>query len=261
MNQDQAVSLITKIIVGACAATAAKYGIGQDDLTHILTLVISGVLALSATYFAHRYNAPAPARDAAGNLVASKTSVGAWLLVASFALVGPAQAQTNTSSGSFGDGLKIMANALSSGTNWTAIAGYGRGLTGNKNVAFADVAYSLNQNVGVIAGYDVLWGGGQHEANSVKGGVSLQTSIHPFAFIGTTFLTNVVATPFAADCLATPKDSSAGIGNIVTTGANVDIYAFSKFEVNVGAQYENRTGQGRWDGGYALFHAGLTRKF
>lgn len=154
-----------------------------------------------------------------------------------------------------------LAKDIGSATNWTAIAGYGHSTAGNKNVVFADVAYNFNANVGVIVGYDYLFGNGNSQANIIKGGVSLSATIHPFAFIGSTSLTNIVAQPFVADLLATPKNSSVGIGNIVTTGINFDIYKFKNFELDAGIQYENRTGQGFWNGSYILGHIGISRKF
>lgn len=170
---------------------------------------------------------------------------------------------------SFSQGAQIMLDSVLHATNWTVVGGYGRSLEsstklGNKNVAFAAVAYNFTENVGLIAGYDTLWSGSgatkSSTFNSLKGGLTLQLPTHPFAFIGSTFLTNVVATPFAGDVLATPKNGDA-IGNIVTTGINFDLFAIKNFEVVSGFQYEKRTGQGDWDGNYILFHAGLSRRF
>ena len=197
-------------------------------------------------------------------------------VMAAFALVMSSHCQnvTNTTSGgttvitntgSFSDGFKIMAQAITSGTNWTVLGGYGRStksmLTSRgNNIAFMDVAYQFDGPVGLVAGYDYLWAKGQSQANAVKGGVTLSATIHPLAFVGSTFLTNVVGTPFVGDLLATPKNGNA-IGNIVTTGINFDLVAIKNFELSLGAQYENRAGQGVWDGNYVLGHAALTRKF
>ena len=163
-------------------------------------------------------------------------------------------------SASFGDGLKIIGDAVSSSTNWTAITGYGHSTKGQNNVAFAALAYNFNANVGLVAGYDYLWSGQSHTFNSVKGGVTLQLPMHPFAFLGSTVLTNIVATPFVADMVATPQSGST-IGNLISTGINFDVYAWKNFEIVSGLQYEQRNGQGGWDGNYVLFHLGLSRRF
>jgi hypothetical protein len=181
-------------------------------------------------------------------------------LAALLALAFTSSAQTN-STPSFTAGVQEMANAISTTTNWTVVTGYGRGTSGNKNVVFSDVAFNFNNNVGLVVGYDDLFGTGKPQANVVKGGVTLSATIHPFSFIGSTFLTNIVGTPFVADLIASPKNTSSGIGNIVTTGYNFDVYAFKNFELTAGAQYENRTGQGAWDGNYILVHLGLSRRF
>lgn len=170
-----------------------------------------------------------------------------------------AAAQTNTPS--FSDGLKEMGAAVSSATNWTAIGGYGQDTSGQKHLAFADVAYNFNQHIGVVVGYDYLWSQGQvSQANIVKGGVTLSATIHPFAFLGSTFMTNIVGTPFVADLLATPKNGNA-IGNLITTGINFDVVSFKNFELVTGIQYEKRSGQGYWDGNYYLAHLGISRRF
>lgn len=169
-------------------------------------------------------------------------------------------AQTNSPVPSFSVGLREMADAVSSSTNWTVVAGAGRSTTGSKNLAFGDVCYAFNDNVGAVIGYDYLWGHGASEFNSVKGGLTLQATIHPLAFIGSTFATNIVGTPFVGALVATPKTGD-NIGLITTAGINFDVFRFKNFSLDAGAQYENRTGQGGWNGNYILLHVGLSRKF
>jgi hypothetical protein len=172
-----------------------------------------------------------------------------------------AQAQTSTNPPSFSSGLGIMWDAVTTSTNWSVLGGYGHSTTGSKSIAFGDVAYNFTQNVGVVVGYDYLWAPGRlNEANLVKGGVTLNATVHPFAFIGSTFLTNVVGQPFVADLLAQPQAGN-DIGNIVTTGVNFNIVSISNYELSTGAQYEVRTGQGTWDGNYGLIHLAITRTF
>jgi len=181
-------------------------------------------------------------------------------IIASLILVSALAVQAQ-SSGSFSGGLQQIGDAVSSSTNWTAIAGYGHSTSGNKSLLFADIAYNFNQNVGIVGGYDYLFGNGNSQANIVKGGVTLSLPMHPFAFLGSTFATNITCTPFVADLLATPKNSGAGIGNIMTTGVNFDVYSFKNFELGAGVQIEKRTGQGDWDGSYYLVHLAISRKF
>lgn len=185
-----------------------------------------------------------------------KTVIGLAML--SLALT--TQAQSTNSSPSFSAGLREIADAISSSKDWTVVAGAGRSTTGSKNLAFADVAYAFNDNVGAVVGYDYLWSRGNDQLNAVKGGLTLQATIHPLAFIGSTFATNIVGTPFVSALVATPK-SGDNIGLITTAGINFDVYRFKNFSVDSGFQLENRTGQGEWNGNYLLIHLGLSRKF
>jgi len=58
--------------------------------------------------------------------------------------------------------------------------------------------------------------------------------------------------------IATARDGS--VGNIVTTGINFNVYSFSRYVVDVGAQYELRLAKAfSWY--YALIHVGISRSF
>ena len=202
---------------------------------------------------------PAPEPPAAPSAVAA-------LILFAFLLLGlSAQAQTTqvpnliTNNPSFLDGLKTMEQAVTSGTNWTFIGGYGHSLKGNNNLAFGDVAYDFNDNVGVVVGYDALRGSGVSQYNSLKGGVTLKTQIYPLAWTGIAKLAAIEGQPFAGDLIATARDGS--VGNIVTTGINFNVYSFSRYVVDVGAQYELRAGEGVFNGNYALIHVGISRSF
>ena len=192
-----------------------------------------------------------------------KTMKSLKLIIGLAVLLAGIQTQAQTNPPSISGGIQEIGQAIASSTNWTGVAGYGRSTKGNRNLAFFDAAYNFNQNVGIVAGYDYLWSKGQvSQANVVKGGVTLSATIHPFAFVGSTFLTNVLATPFASDLLATPSgNNNSGIGNIVTAGVNFDLYSFKNFELVSGLQYENRMGQGYWDGHYGMVHLGISRRF
>lgn len=167
------------------------------------------------------------------------------------------QAQTNT--GSFLSGLTTMEQAVTSGTNWSIVGGYGHSLKGNNSLEFGDVAYAFNDNLGAIVGYDALQGSGVSLYNSVKGGLTLKTQIFPLAWTGIAALEKIPGQPFVGDLIATAKDGS--IGNIVTTGINFNVYSFKNFNLDLGVQYELRAGEGVFNGNYALIHAGISRRF
>jgi hypothetical protein len=165
---------------------------------------------------------------------------------------------------SFSAGLQEMASAVASSTNWTIIGGAGRATTGNRDIAFGAVAYNFDP-VGILVGVDTLWAphqSQQQQVNVLKGGITLSARIHPFAFIGSTFLTNVVGTPFGMALVATPSGGSKdSIATIAGGGINFDIVQFKNFELVIGAEYESRTGSGFWDGAYAMAHLGVSRRF
>lgn len=169
----------------------------------------------------------------------------------------PAQTNNPTLLG----GIKEIGGAIATATNWTATAGYGHATKGGNSLAFADVGYNFSENVGLVLGLDNMYGGGKSEWNDVRGGISLSLPVHPFAFLGgTNFLTKVVATPFVADLLATPR-SGDSIGNLIVTGAKIDLWKIKNFEVGILGAYEKRSGQGEWSGNYFLVGATLSRKW
>ena len=65
-------------------------------------------------------------------------------------------AQTN----SFTDVFKEMVNAVSTAKDWNLVGGYGHSLSGSHHLAFEDVVYNFNDNVGVLLGFDQLWDSG-----------------------------------------------------------------------------------------------------
>lgn len=171
-----------------------------------------------------------------------------------------AQLTTNNPTGVLG-GIQLISDAVTGSTNWTVLSGYGHSLTKQNNIGFVDLAYNLNNNVGLVGGYDDLWNSKTSQANAVKGGLTLQMQIHPFAFMGSTYLTNIVATPFVADLMATPNNSSSGIGNIIDTGASFHIYQFMNFQLGAEVHYENRSGQGDWNANYLMGSLSISRRF
>ncbi len=164
-----------------------------------------------------------------------------------------------TLSGAFDE----LSSAIANSTNWTVAAGYGISLSGKaRQLGFVDVAYNVTDNLGLIVGADYLWGGssGDTEWNDVRGGLTLRARVHPFAFIGSTFLTNIVAIPFAADLIATPRSGDA-VGNIIVAGAHWELYSIKNWELGALTAYESRSGQGDWNGNYGLIGITFSRKF
>ena len=180
--------------------------------------------------------------------------------VAATLLAVSSQAQTNAPT--IQGGLQEMAQAITSMTNWSVVGGGGRSLTGQKWLAFGAVAYDFNQNVGVVAGVDGLWAKGQQESDIAQGGITLKAPIHLFAFVGSTFLTNIVGSPFVSELMATPTGNThSPIGEVTTGGINFNFVQFKNFDFGGGFQVENRQGQGYWNGNYGLAHLELTRLF
>jgi hypothetical protein len=169
-----------------------------------------------------------------------------------------AQAQTNTMPAI--DAAKLLLQDITGGTNWSVVGGGGISTDGKKYLAYGVVAYDFNANAGVIAGEDVLFASGQHQFNSLKGGITLKTTIYPLAFTGVSALQSIQGTPFVADLIATGAGGSS-VGNIVATGMDFNVYAFKNFELSVGAEYDNRTGQGVYSGNYISGHLAISRKF
>lgn len=175
------------------------------------------------------------------------------------------------------DGLNEIKDAFLTSTNWALVVGYGRALEGNRNLAFADLCYRIPiqpVDVGLILGYDALWSSDDLESpatasntwkpkasgsktwNAVRGGLSLSMEVQPFKFLGgDNYFTRMKARPFVADLLATPRDG-APVGNILVTGANVSLVNVGRLQLGAMGAWEQRSGQGVWDGSYLLI--GLT---
>lgn len=147
-------------------------------------------------------------------------------------------------------GLQQIWDAAAGSTNFAVAIGGGRGIKGNKNLAFADYVYNISGNVGVILGYDALKvDGGATTYNFVKGGLQLKADIYPLKNFG---LETFKVTPFAAILMSS---HSGNVGEVVVAGAS-HRWALSKsWGLNVGAFYENRTGGN--DPGNGVYVCGL----
>jgi len=158
-------------------------------------------------------------------------------------------------------GFEAIGQAVLDSTNWTVATFAGADTTFAKYIVGVEAAYGFNQYVGLVAGVEDLFSKGhQSQFSAVKGGLSLQFPLHPFAFLGSTALTNVVASPFISDQIATPS-GSANLGNLTIEGLNFNLVGFSNFEVVGGVDYEQRTGQGYWNANYWLVHFGISRRW
>lgn len=160
----------------------------------------------------------------------------------------------------WGNAIQIIGNTIETSTNWAVIGGYGHSATGiGRNIAFAEIGYNFNDYVGLAIGNDYLWGNGQQQYNSLKGGITLQIPMHPFGFLGSTSLTNIVCTPLVFDQIATSKSST--VANLLGGGVDFKLYAFANFWLHGGVLYENRTGDSVWGGNYYLGYFAVSRNF
>ena len=181
-----------------------------------------------------------------------------------------ATAVTVQAQSSLGDGISAAWASLTSGTNWAASVAYGRSTahmatSKGMNLAAVDLVYDVAVNtngtaVALLAGYDCLWNSQVSQFNSVKGGLSLNQTLRPFSFIGSTFLTNIVGTLYGGELLANPQNNNS-VGNLTIAGIDLDLFKFANFSFDVGGEYENRSGQGVYDGNYAIGHLAIFRRF
>lgn len=160
-------------------------------------------------------------------------------------------------------GVTEIYKAFETATNWTVAVGAGRGLSGkNNNVAFADLAYNIvttsnGFGAGLIIGDEIMFGHGKPQVSTVAGGINLNGEITPLAFLG---LTSFTGDFWVADLMATPQNGNA-IGNLVVTGIAFHVFTVKNFSIKIAPAYENRQGQGKYDGGFGLLSLTATRLF
>jgi hypothetical protein len=159
-------------------------------------------------------------------------------------------------------GADSMLQPLFNADKWNAGAGYAHSISGGgRSVAFAEASYNFSTNVSAIAGGDYLFTQHHHQAEVLKGGLSLKTQVYPLVFTGSKTLAAVRANPWAADLLCTPKGGGNNVGNLALVGLDVDLFSFDsgQYWVSLDGFYENRSGQGYWDGQYAGVFLALSR--
>lgn len=182
----------------------------------------------------------------------------AAILFSAFHAKGQNAATSNnavTAMPSFSGGLQQIYDATTGSTNYGLVIGGGRSTTGQRNLAFADLAYNFTPSVGMIIGYDYLWAsrhfGLPAQANLVKGGVNLQADLKPFK-------NSFTVTPFA---FALVSSGNGTVSEIIGGGAKTTLFEFKGIKFDLGVLYQNRTGAGFWDGRYFGGFAALTKGF
>ena len=152
------------------------------------------------------------------------------------------------------DWYQMALTQLSTSTNFAVIGGYGHTIKGTgKNLVFGEVGYNFNNYVGVVGGYDYLWGAGKHQFNSLQGGLSLQAPFHPFG------LTSLVVAPTVFDQIAT--SSSSSVANVMGAGLDTKWLIGPQLYFHAGIDYEKRTSDSVWAGEYGLVHLALSGNF
>ena len=168
--------------------------------------------------------------------------------------------------------LQELWDVTAGSTNGAVVLSAGRGMTGNKNFMSADYVYNLSQNAGLIIGYDYLFSNdkrmGAASANILKGGLNLQAVIYPFKRFSSdtnSFADTFHVTPFAALLIITPASGTSnngGIGQASLIGADWESpLLLKKVHLHLGGFYENRTGQGLWNGNYVALHGAVSYGF
>lgn len=182
------------------------------------------------------------------------------------------QATTNSATppASFWGGLKMAEQAIADSTNWDAGFGGGRSLNTSGapiTIGFANVVYDFAPQIGgtgfsagLIVGYDVLHRGSLNLFNSVSGGLQLENTISPLAFLGSPALDKVKCTLSVAQLIATPRAGNA-IGSVTVTSASFDVHDFGRFALIASGHYEVRAGQGSFSGHFAMASLFLQRNF
>lgn len=185
------------------------------------------------------------------------------LLAALVLGAGKLAAQTNSIPQDF---LNLTGDVLNG--PWGVATGYGHSISGGgNNVAFEIVTYDLVANVqntgfssGLIMGYDQLWSRNNSELNSISGGWQFSETGTPLAFTGVSWLKNITATVDLYQLVATPKAGN-DVGSISGVSLSVDLYQLNNFHLKGVGLYENRNGQGNFNGNYLLAAVAVSHLF
>jgi hypothetical protein len=178
------------------------------------------------------------------------------LILAGALMVPKLHAQTNSPT-TIGGITEILSSAglITDPTNYAIVPFVGIKADGKQFAAGLLAVENVNNNLGVVLGFDSLWGGGKiGSANIISGGVTLKQQTHPLSFISTnSFFQNLAVTPYAVALVGTPLNGTSndgGLAAIGRVGAQIDIYNFKGWEIGVGADYGNRVGAGNYSGNW-----------
>lgn len=189
------------------------------------------------------------------------------MATAALLAVDNAPAQTNTPPPSIPQDFLNMAQQVVDGP-WGVGGFVGRNFTGEGTTIAAEIlTYDLVTNVqdtgfssGLIVGYSQLWHAHAEQLNDVSGGWQFSETGHPLSFVGTTFVTNIIATVDLYQVVATPR-GTGNVGSITGTSVSVNLTEWENFHLNVVGLYESRSGQTGFNGNYGLLGLSITHAF
>lgn len=135
-----------------------------------------------------------------------------------------------------------------------------RGLTGNKNIVAGTYGYNMTTNAALLISYDRCWTStdleGANHADILRGGLTLDTTIAPFATWG---ITNVVCNVGVFSMAGTETGGSNHGSLVAVNGGYIDFefHLYKSLYGHVGALYENRTESDYFGGNYAGVRGGI----
>ena len=182
----------------------------------------------------------------------------------------PIKAQTNAPVAStnppadFWTGIGISLNSLGLSSNPSNYAGavtFGKSVSKDQYSGSLIVVENVNNNLGVIAGFDHLWLGGKTgSANLVSGGLTLKAQVHPLRWAYSLVSTNqtswaytLTGTMFGVSMVGTPMNGTSNDGGLCAinrAGLNLDMIKVGKVQLSIGGDYGNRTGAGNYSGNW-----------
>ena len=194
--------------------------------------------------------------------------IGAALVLAAVTV----QSQTTTNPPDIYSSIGSVLGSLgisSNPTNYAVATFVGKSLDKNQWAAGAVVIENVNNNIGVVAGIDTLWGGGTiGSANIVSGGVTLKAPCHPLTFLSSatnSWTHTLTATPYVIAMVATPisgtGNANGGLGSITRAGVNIDIVNIKGWELGAGIDYGKRTGAGNYSGNWGDLTLNIRKGF
>lgn len=184
-----------------------------------------------------------------------KLIIGAALALAALTVTVPAQTNPPDIYDNIG-GILGNLGLSSNPTNYAIGIGGSRSVKNEQWAAWLLAVENVNNNVGVCAGVDHLWGGGNPgSANVVAGGITLKAPCHPLKFLSAdtnSWEQKFTLSPIAVAMVGTPingtGNADGGLASIVRGGANIDVVNYKGWEFGVSATYGKRSGAGNYNG-------------